>query len=214
MERQDLEGGGYGGASDPTWLSVGTSSPTNVWAVENYELNEFMHWNGRTWSVVDVPSAGHFTSIATDSRKRVWAVGPGTLYNAQTPYAAYAVHLDGSRWVTVRPPKQLAKAGLTQVTMRGSSVWAVGWRDLKSPRELILHSNGKHWAVVKPRRPYATELTAVSADSKTTAWATGFYTTGTQCPRKRDHGLILVVHGESTHRIDPKVGFSAACIPA
>jgi hypothetical protein len=202
-----------GGASDPTWLSVSTSSPSNVWAVENYNLNEFMHWNGRTWSVIDVPSAGHFSSIATDSRKRVWAVGPGTLQDAQTPYVASAVRLDGSRWVTVRAPKQLARAGLTQVTMRGSSVWAVGWRDLRSPRELILHSHGKHWAVVKPRHPEATELTGVSAESKTTALAIGSYTTGTKCPRKRDHGLILLVHGRSTHRIDPTAGISASCGP-
>jgi hypothetical protein len=186
-----------GGASDPTWLSVSTSSPTNVWAVENYNLNEFMHWNGRTWSVVIVPSAGHFSSIATDSRKRVWAVGPGNSTDADPPYAAYAVRLDGSRWVTVRPPKQLAKAALAQVAMHGQSVWAVGWRDLKSPRELILHSNGKHWTVVPTRHLVPSELTGVSAETKKTALATS-------------HGLILVVHVRSVRRIDHRVGAGAS----
>lgn len=196
---------------DPTWLSISTSSPTNVWAIQE---NELTHWNGHVWSLHDPAGANPVSSIATDGRKRVWAVGfrltgqPGT---ADAHAAPYAVRLDGSRWVTVREPTLPAWTSLTQVAMRGSSVWAVGTRGTGNS-ELILHSNGRQLSVVPTRQPgNSSGVGAISAGPKKTALALGSYTTGTKCPKIRYHSLILVVHVRSTRRIDPTVTGSASC---
>jgi hypothetical protein len=196
----------------PDWLSISTSSPTNVWAIQE---NELMHWNGRTWSSQEPAGANPVISIATDARKRVWAVGfrpTGQPGPTDQPSAAYAVRLEGSRWVSVREPKLPAWTSLTQVAMRGSSVWAVGTRGRLGNRELILHSKGGHLTVVPTRQPgNSSGLGDISAGLKRTALALGSYTTGTQCPKIRYHSLILVVHVRSTHRIDRTSTGSASC---
>jgi hypothetical protein len=76
----------------PGQLSVlqGVSCPsvTSCWAVGTYrtaggaEVNQVLHWNGRRWSLVSVPSAGGTTGgfsglrrVACVSPASCWAVG-------------------------------------------------------------------------------------------------------------------------------------------
>jgi hypothetical protein len=182
-----------------------------VWAIQE---NELMHWNGRDWSAGEPAGANPVISIATAGRRRVWAVGyrftgqPGQTGGHSAPFA---VRLDRSGWVTVREPKLPAWTSLTQVAMRGSSVWAVGSRGLDN-KPLILHSSGGHLSVVPTRqRGNGSGLDDISAGPRKTALALGSFTTGTSCPKLRYHSLILAVHVRSSHRIDPTAIHSAAC---
>jgi hypothetical protein len=192
--------------------SVSTSSPTNVWAIVSIEPhgkseNVLVHWNGRRWSRHNPAAHETLTSVATDGRNRVWAVGsrPTGRPDQLDDHAPLALRLHGSRWLTVREPKFRADVSLTQVAMRGSSVWAVGFNVLNS-REYLLHAAGKAWTVVPMRQRGNTGtrgLYGISAGPKETALALGSYVTSTTCQTRRSHNLILVVHGRSTHRIDP-----------
>jgi hypothetical protein len=192
--------------------SVSTSSPTNVWAIEGIETHGksedvLIHWNGRRWSTHNPAAAEFLVSVATLGRKRVWAVGSRLVGQPGSHVVPFAVHLQGSRWVTAREPKFRAQVSLTEVAMRGSSVWAVGL-NVHEAKEYLLHSCGKAWRVV-PTRQWGNvanrDLFGISAGPKATALALGTYVTATSCQNGRIHGLMLVAHVRSTHRIDPTV---------
>jgi hypothetical protein len=186
-----------------------------VWAIqEDSQENLLTHWNGRRWSTHRAVGAQSLASIATDSRKRVWAVGsrytgpPGQPGTHAAPYAL-------PRWVTVREPKLRSGVSLTQVAMRGSSVWVVG-RNTQGTQELIFHSYGRHLSKVRTRQrgnDGDRNLSGISAGPKKAALAIGTFATGTTCQSVRYRGLILVVHGRSTHRIDPTVTGRNSCAP-
>jgi hypothetical protein len=208
---------------------VSTSSPANVWAIADVAETHhgpvygLIHWNGRRWSRHNPTAAETLVSVATDGPHRVWAVGTRNIGQPVSRTGPFALRLDGSRWVMVREPRFCAEVSFTQVAMNGSSVWAVGY-NVHQTKEYLLHSYGNAWRVV-PTRQWGNVRqripTGISAGPKTTALALGRSTTGTPCvagssgETGHTHGLILVAHGRSTHRIDPTVTgtFHNPCFP-
>jgi hypothetical protein len=182
---------------------VGVSCPSraNCWAVGNYmptpsgsQLNEVVHWNGRKWSRVIVPSpsgGSELFGVSCPSPGSCWAVGTYFTYvRGVTTTLNEALHWNGHRWSLVATPDQAAPGSgneLTDVSCTSpANCWAVGgygnifgypvgFPELNQ----ALHWNGRKWTLVATPDPAGTTLTAInglngaSCASAARCWAVG-----------------------------------------
>lgn len=149
------------GAADNCW-GAGTYGSTKS-PVKN--LNEMLHWNGKSWTKVTVPNpdgtgtgAGNELYAATClSSANCWAVGNrGSTTVGDGVGRNAALHWNGRTWRRVATPNPGGTAtgdinGLTGVRcLSSANCWAVG--TLESPttgiRDEILHWNGKKWSAI------------------------------------------------------------------
>jgi hypothetical protein len=187
--------------------SVSCVSASDCWAVgvtiktsagSTVILNQALHWNGRKWSTVSVPSpAGtaplddsELGSIRCTSASSCWAVGQ---YGTDGPIVLFnqVLHWNGRRWSKFAAPSPGA-TGLGDFNrLNGLSCtspincWAVGqYGTVTAPETLLnqaLHWNGHRWSVVTTPDPDGTGggavngLNDVSCTSETSCWAVGSY---------------------------------------
>jgi hypothetical protein len=178
---------------------VSCPSVTSCWAVGTYrnaggaEVNQVLHWNGRRWSLVSVPSPGGTTGgfsglrrVACVSPASCWAVGDFSKLHG--PGFNQILHWDGRRWSLVPSPDP---GGITtgsfsallgvRCTSAGSC-WAVGdYSRGRTDLNQVLHWNGRKWSQVRTPDPGGTAsgdfsaLNAVSCTSPASCWAVGGY---------------------------------------
>jgi hypothetical protein len=121
-------------------------------------------------------------AVAVVSRARAWAVGEVT---SGPLFQTLILHWNGRRWRQVASP---SPAGLPS-TLSGvasaspASAWAVGaFFDGTAWQTLILHWNGRRWRLVPSPDPAGrardNELMGVTATSRGSAWAVGFFSNG------------------------------------
>jgi hypothetical protein len=111
--------GGTGNGATSELSAVRCTAATNCWAVGNYgksgsvRLNQALHWNGRQWTSVPVPSPGTKTVSSTNflgdvsctAASDCWAVGqyergaPGSLVLRNL-----MLHWTGKKWFLVAVP--------------------------------------------------------------------------------------------------------------
>jgi hypothetical protein len=183
-------------AADTQLSAVSTSGPTNAWAIGG---NQLLHWNGKAWSVSNTALGGSITSLATSSANRAWGVG--TVSGPSGRPEAYSMFYNGKKWSTVKMPKTYT-SGLLQVSLHGSSAWAVGTIGTRtSSRPYVLHTAGDKWKKV-PVSSIGTGggLSTVAAQSASSALAFGTYGTGKTCLTFRSHPLFLTLHPTSSRR--------------
>jgi hypothetical protein len=163
-------------------------SANDAWAVGAVNLTGktvIMHWNGTAWSPAASPnpstSVNSLAAVSADSRADAWAVGSFT--SATQRGLGLIVHWNGRAWHVVKAANPGGGDDLFGVSaLSPTDVWAVGQycpsqcHGGTSGADLILHWNGTAWSqVTAPDPGPGTELTAVSADSPTDAWAVGSY---------------------------------------
>jgi len=181
---------------------VACPSATSCWAVGNYttaggaHVNEVLHWNGRRWSRVPVPSPGGTTGgfsglgrVTCVSPASCWAVGEFTKLHG--PGLNQVLHWDGRRWSRVPAPDPGGTASgdfsaLNAVSCPSTaSCWAVGGygRSGSSFTALneVLHWNGRTWSLAASPDPDGTGpgagnfLSDVVCTSTANCWAVGNY---------------------------------------
>jgi hypothetical protein len=188
--------GGTTGRNDLT--SVSADSSSDVWATgysatttgatgQSYVL----HWNGTTWEQVTSPDPGGSTglsflvSVHAISASDAWAVGYySTTSGGQQSFTA---QWNGTSWQQVTSPDPGGSTGLTDLVgvsaTSANDVWAVGSYQAsgKYAQSLVLHWTGTSWKKAGAPSPggatHSTNLTGVSADSATDAWASGYHFT-------------------------------------
>jgi hypothetical protein len=167
--------------------AVVTFSDTDAWAVGEAGVNQeggeqnplAMHWDGTSWSIVDIPgSYGHqgLLAVGGSGPHDVWAMGLGH----------QALHWDGSSWSLV----PLADPGSAFWHVEAISAvatddaWAVGNMTNgtgTSGAPLAEHWDGSSWSIAdtpdpipqpKTAEAYGT-LSAVDAITGDDVWATG-----------------------------------------
>ena len=169
-----------GGATQGELYAVTALSPNAAWAVgynQTTRTGLIERWNGHTWSVADY-SGPVLRSIDGSSPRDVWGVGDiGGTYSS-----TYIEHWDGTAWTHVDSPNGVgAASGLASVdAVSANDVWAVGSSgkyDIEPSTTLIEHWDGQSWTVVPSPSPghHANDLTGVSGDSASDAWAVGRY---------------------------------------
>jgi hypothetical protein len=188
--------GGATGVTDLVGISAGSAS--DMWATGYYAASSgstgqslTLHWNGTSWKQVTSPSPGgtaglsFLVSVDAISASDVWAVGYySTTSGEQQPLI---LHWTGKAWQQVTSPDPGGSTGETELVglsaSSASDVWVAGSYqvDGQYARSLILHWTGTSWKQVACPSPggttHSTMLSAVSADSQTDAWASGYYFT-------------------------------------
>lgn len=158
---------------------VAAAGPDDVWAVGEFVGHGLQsisplveHWDGTTWSVVELPGVrrGSLSAVSVISADDVWAVG-----------AEDAEHWDGSSWSQV--PMAPAPQGAIGVAISSVSgvaaddVWAVGtvaYRDSTHDRAIAEHWDGTTWSTVATPKTKTTRFADVSALATNSVWAVGF----------------------------------------
>lgn len=104
---------------------VAASSRPNAWAVgsdHNQTRSLALHWNGKKWLRVTMPSPGGslvMTGVAVMSAKSAWAVG----IELGRPHTTIFMAWNGKKW-QVQPSQPGELAGVS--VGPGADVWAVG----------------------------------------------------------------------------------------
>jgi hypothetical protein len=177
------------------------TSAVNCWAVGirnngTATLNEVLHYTGKKWRPVGVPSPGG-TSQGADSElfavrcataSDCWAVGDYRIPGSAT--VNQALHWTGKRWRSVPVPSPAGTANpngnlLGDVTcISTSNCWAVGdYFKIRANSavtwNLVLHWTGKKWFKVAVPNPAGTKsgdgngLNSVRCTSASDCWAGG-----------------------------------------
>lgn len=181
---------------------ITAGGPRNVWAVGSWKNSgaAFLeHWDGARWSVTPGPKGQTgWNGISAPSAKDVWLTG-----NTGKDSSAFNVaHWDGQTWRTWTLDKTSAGAGCCAVSALSAAdvwvtdnftlqrwdghVWTKTWSSPKGDvnalaagshddvwavgNNLLQHWDGSVW---KSAKADGFKLTAVTARSKTDAWATG-----------------------------------------
>jgi hypothetical protein len=154
--------------------SISATSPHNAWAVGGLypgatAAQVALHWNGKKWSAVTVPSG--FAQTMYD----VNASGPDNAWALRSDYSASQdvfVHWNGKVW-TVGDP---APTGITLTSVTTSSrtlAYATGIGSTGAERSVILKFNGTKWSsLTLPKAAAHAGLAVVSMRGKA-AWAVG-----------------------------------------
>lgn len=133
---------------------VSTQSATDAWAVGSYfnaanHLDTLiMHWDGRSWSQIETPTAGRLLlGVHSIGPRDGWAVGQtGRVRQSKT----LIYHWDGTRWSRAESPSPSSLYNsLWDVSSRSTTdAWAVGSffdESADAQRVLILHWDGTSW---------------------------------------------------------------------
>lgn len=175
-----------GVAHDDVW-SAGEQfifSPTNI-----QTFNYIAHWDGSTWSHVDVPQP----SVLRESQSlhgvlaisETDAIAVGTYNPSSGASLAQSMRWDGSDWELMLSPAYAGGSGFNTIGKAGDDVWACGykWSELPPPAAptypMAARLNGAQWEVVfvpplaeTGGRSY-NYIRAIDGASEDDAWAGG-----------------------------------------
>ena len=131
--------------------SVGGSRTDDLWAVgsaENTTGTLAAHWDGTSWTEIDLPDLGlenaALTSVSAIAAKNVWAVG----YNEAGDVTPLIAHWNGTAWRIVDNPTGRGVTELFGITaLSGSDLWAVGERASRRTHVFREHYDGSAWSL-------------------------------------------------------------------
>ena len=134
------------------WGGVWANARDDVWAV----ADSIAHWDGSSWSVLDVPNLptmAYLHGVWGSQSVDVWAVGDGGMI----------FHWDGTAWSNVQSP--------TANTLR--AVWGSGPSDVWAAGDsgTIVHWDGQAWT--SSASGTTARLRGVWTAGANNAWATG-----------------------------------------
>jgi len=231
-------------------IGVRCTSSANCWAVGGYTkvngafVNQALHWNGRTWSLVATPEpggtgAGAFSAVGgvtCTTSANCWAVG--FYVNGNGASLNQVLHWNGRTWSRVPTPnpggtRAGANSMLSDVACTASAnCWAVGVYANGNGASLnqALHWNGARWSRVPTPDPIgagagaSNTLNGVTCASPANCWAVGSYGvirngTGVQVNQAlhwngRRWSLVATPDPAGTARGDASELFSVRCIRA
>lgn len=130
------------------------------------------HWNGSSWSDVDVPRVANrhhaLNDVVAISPDDVWAVGD--YRNVADLFRGVTYHWDGQAWSHVDSPiEHMGSSGLNDVVATGpNDVWAIGGSD---GAVVLMHWEGSGWSLVSAPPNSGGSLAAVGP---TDLWASGW----------------------------------------
>ena len=188
-------------------FDVACTSPDNCWADGEYGVisfdsevteNQALHWNGKTWSLANIPDPGGFASngvsalgsIRCTSPRNCWAVGSygsiapgGSLFNE-------VLHWNGHKWslTAVPDPSENAIGDFNDLQglacTSAANCWAAGSDGTSGSAAVTfnqaLHWNGHKWSEVATPEPDGTGagasniLVSVSCSSPGDCWTVGY----------------------------------------
>lgn len=153
--------------------SVVVVSDSDVWAVGDasvghqgtyQEIPYAIHWDGRTWSRVNLPLTSDITDLVTVSAsgpRNVWVLAE---HAGTTPFHSFVVRYDGRRWRRMPSPFGPSDIPRALVAHSPHDVWAVGsFSDSACPMRAHSHSLAARW---DGHRWHITPSPSVGTDSE------------------------------------------------
>lgn len=120
--------------------------------------SHLIHWNGRTWSKVPLPSGAHKGSqvldVAAVTEGNLWALGETTNEQGKLSRLETLQRWDGKTWSAVPGALDINAQGayLDNITVIGlNDIWITGSTGKDQP--LMEHWDGQAWSVVVPVSP-------------------------------------------------------------
>ncbi|HEX3824824.1 MAG TPA: hypothetical protein VHV79_10210 [Mycobacteriales bacterium] len=158
---------GTGAVSVPQFAG---SSPKDVWAIGQFNENntggpQAMHWNGKKWSLVQVPQDDLYsglTSIASISPNDAWAVRGGGEGDSDMQ------HWDGKTWTDTGPVLNVTGSGAVSGES-GKNVYEYGTN--AKGKQAIDKYNGKKWVQMKVKGWPASSVVTDMATVGKQGWA-------------------------------------------
>ena len=161
-------------------------------------LNEILHWNGRTWSMVRVPNPGGTAQADVQAVDGIrctstrYCLAVGTDGNLKTlTLANEALRWNGTRWSKVTAPNPAGTSAPDEINeliglgcATAGNCWAAGTYGVLNTMTFqneVLHWNGKKWSQQTTPNPDGTgtgaenQLSALNCISATSCWAVGSY---------------------------------------
>ncbi len=153
----------------------------DVWAVglangfgdgEATSVPMALHWNGSSWTDVDVPRVANrhheLNDLVAISDDDVWAVGD--YRNIGGTFRGVTYHWDGQEWSHVYSPiEEVSQSGLEDIAATGpDDVWAIGGGD---SGVILMHWDGTQWSLAEPPPDSGGSLIAVGPND---LWASGW----------------------------------------
>jgi hypothetical protein len=175
---------GTGAVSVPQFAG---SSPKDIWAIGAFYENDTggpqaMHWNGKTWSLVQVPQDEYYsglTSIASISPNDAWAVRGGSQGDSDMQ------HWDGKAWTDTGPVLNVTDGGAVSGES-GNNVYEYGTN--AKGQHAIDRYNGKKWVQMKVKGWPASSTVADMATVGKQGWALVAYRNA------KDLGQAVILH--------------------
>ncbi len=157
--------------------AVWGAATDDAWAVGDDGLA--LHWNGKSWSVVDPATTNHLHAIWGSSASDVWVAGGGL----GGPNTANLVHWNGQAWSVVDPG----------TTMNLASVWGTSAKDVYAAGAsgvagTIQHFDGATWSTAWSSSEMA--LAAIAGSSTSDVWVVG-------APIYPTFGDHYILHGQA-----------------
>jgi hypothetical protein len=202
--------GGTASGDSSRLYSVRCTAAANCWAVGFYarpgvQLDQALHWNGTSWSLVATPTpagtlSGDFNDlfdVACTSPDSCWAAGEYGVATMESEVVEnQALHWNGQTWSLVATPNPggTAAGGLSSLNSTrcasARNCWAVGrYRPIAGGTLLneALHWNGKKWSLVAVPDPEnavggSNELEGLACTSASNCWAIGSDSPGDSSP--------------------------------
>jgi hypothetical protein len=195
--------GGTASGDTSELYGVRCTASKDCWAVGFYErhgvaLDEALHWNGKSWSLVATPTpagtlSGDFNElidVACTSPDSCWADGEyGTSTVNSEISENQALHWNGTTWSLVSTPNPggTASEGISALSAircaSAGNCWAVGTYGSAAPGGAlfneVLHWNGRKWSQADVPNPSGNALGAfnvlegLACTSGANCWATG-----------------------------------------
>ena len=226
-----MQGAGGGGAlvrwNGSTWnevtvpgstgsfLSVGGSSPTNVWVmgVTSDGASAAWHWNGTSFTSTSIGDSFFTSDVAVLGQKNAWAVGNG---GSDDGAEGKALHWNGKTWKSVITPMAARRIG----AVSANDVWAVGGND----QPTAMHWDGTAWTTSDlPQVPipegengfsYFNDVVAISSSN---VWAVGrlYWGSGEEL-RSGEHNRPVLMHWDGqawSLQLGPEGDFPLSAAP-
>lgn len=172
----------------PILGSVVASGPRNLWAF-SLTIGGWLHYDGSSWTVGQMPEALTTTASAIAGSKYVWMFGLRVTFHNPVPFSAFATDVKGKvTWTRRAMPGDPVIYGASAVS--GSDLWAVGsggpvdpiagclangLSSKKSALTSVLHYYADRWhqAPPLPAAMRKNPATSILANSDTDLWVGG-----------------------------------------
>jgi hypothetical protein len=156
-------------ANDSVYGAVVATSANNAWALggsdgsygdRTVQLAEAVHWNGKSWSSVAMPSGakGWVDAASAPAANDIWAV---------TNEGGYILHYNGKSWAVEHHLSGASRLLTSVVAFSATNVWVFGTSG-EGPGYGTWHYNGKTWSA---QTGTAGDVDSASAVSATNLWA-------------------------------------------
>lgn len=158
--------------------AIAGSAPSDVWALGRVGITQAYHFDGTTWSFVNIPfpkAVVSFNAVAAPGANDAWVAGTQSDKRFGGGFTPLFMHWDGNSWTEIPHPAVLHGGIGRLVAVASNDIWAFG---ASSSQQYVLHWDGAAWSIVRTQLPTGFGIGGAAVIPGTNeVWAVGSYPT-------------------------------------